>query len=177
MVLPFQRTAFMSTIADRMPRSAMPAKFSLPLRRPPEIGAGSVTKVECFDGRARVYPAYDMRQEFTVAEIMPGTRTPVFAYNGSIPGPTVRVHHYEPVLFVKRRGMERRFEGRSALHGVVPAERISGVGSLCHALAGPRLLAAGQDLVERLADGLSDNWSQVCRHARAGPCCARCWWA
>jgi hypothetical protein len=35
--------------------------------------------------------------------------------------------------------------------------------SMCQALAGPRLLAVGQDLAERLADGLSDNWSQVRR--------------
>ncbi|KAF6254565.1 ARM repeat-containing protein [Scenedesmus sp. NREL 46B-D3] len=33
--------------------------------------------------------------------------------------------------------------------------------SMCEALAGQRLLAIGQDLAERLADGLSDNWSQV----------------
>lgn len=33
--------------------------------------------------------------------------------------------------------------------------------SMCEALAGPRLLGIGQELAERLADGLSDNWSQV----------------
>jgi hypothetical protein len=33
--------------------------------------------------------------------------------------------------------------------------------TLCQALRGERLLAVGQDLAERLADGLSDNWSQV----------------
>lgn len=98
MVLPFQRTAFMSDLADRMPSSAMPAKFSLPFRRPPEIGAGSMTELECFDGRARVYPRYDLRQQFTVADVMPGYKTPVFAYNGSIPGPTFRLHHDKPVV-------------------------------------------------------------------------------
>lgn len=35
--------------------------------------------------------------------------------------------------------------------------------SMCEALAGPELLEIGQDLAERLADGLSDNWSQVRR--------------
>jgi hypothetical protein len=34
--------------------------------------------------------------------------------------------------------------------------------SMCEALAGLRLLGIGQELAERLADGLSDNWSQVC---------------
>lgn len=43
--------------------------------------------------------------------------------------------HYHPRLFFKHRGMEKRFEGRSAAHGVVLAERVSGVGSVAHALA------------------------------------------
>lgn len=33
--------------------------------------------------------------------------------------------------------------------------------SVCVALQGERLVAVGPDLAERLADGLSDNWSQV----------------
>lgn len=43
--------------------------------------------------------------------------------------------HYEPRLFFKHRGMEKRFEGLAAEGGVVLAERISGVGSVTHALA------------------------------------------
>ena len=43
--------------------------------------------------------------------------------------------HYHPQLFFKHRGMEKRFEGLSAPAGVVFAERISGVGSVAHALA------------------------------------------
>jgi len=43
--------------------------------------------------------------------------------------------HYHPQLFFKHRGMERRFEGLSPARGVVIAERISGVGSVAHALA------------------------------------------
>ncbi|APZ44618.1 NADH-quinone oxidoreductase subunit D [Acidihalobacter ferrooxydans] len=43
--------------------------------------------------------------------------------------------HYHPRLFWKHRGMERRFEGQSAAQGVILAERVSGVGSLAHALA------------------------------------------
>eukprot|EP00879_Flechtneria_rotunda_P017789 GHRR01018648.1.p1 GENE.GHRR01018648.1~~GHRR01018648.1.p1 ORF type:complete len:558 (+),score=195.68 GHRR01018648.1:134-1807(+) len=33
--------------------------------------------------------------------------------------------------------------------------------SLCEALAGPQLVDTGLELAQRLADGLSDNWSQV----------------
>lgn len=43
--------------------------------------------------------------------------------------------HYEPRLFFKHRGMEKRFEGLTAERGVVLAERVSGVGSVAHALA------------------------------------------
>jgi len=43
--------------------------------------------------------------------------------------------HYTPRLFYKHRGMEKRFEGLSAERGVVLAERVSGVGSVAHALA------------------------------------------
>jgi formate hydrogenlyase subunit 5 len=43
--------------------------------------------------------------------------------------------HYEPRLFFKHRGMEKRFEGISSELGVVLAERVSGVGSVAHALA------------------------------------------
>ncbi len=43
--------------------------------------------------------------------------------------------HYQPRLFFKHRGMEKRFEGLPAERGIVLAERVSGVGSLAHALA------------------------------------------
>jgi formate hydrogenlyase subunit 5 len=43
--------------------------------------------------------------------------------------------HYHAQLFFKHRGMEKRFEGLSAAAGVVLAERVSGVGSVAHALA------------------------------------------
>jgi len=43
--------------------------------------------------------------------------------------------HYQPQLFFKHRGMEKRFEGRDPEQAVVLAERVSGVGSVAHALA------------------------------------------
>jgi len=43
--------------------------------------------------------------------------------------------HYHPRLFFKHRGMEKRFEGLSPERGVVLSERVSGVGSVAHALA------------------------------------------
>jgi formate hydrogenlyase subunit 5 len=43
--------------------------------------------------------------------------------------------HYHAQLFFKHRGMEKRFEGVSPSLGGVLAERVSGVGSVAHALA------------------------------------------
>ncbi|MGC1253550.1 MAG: NADH-quinone oxidoreductase subunit C, partial [Xanthobacteraceae bacterium] len=43
--------------------------------------------------------------------------------------------HYHPRLFFKHRGMEKRFEGLEPARGIVLAERVSGVGSVAHALA------------------------------------------
>jgi len=43
--------------------------------------------------------------------------------------------HFHPQLFFKHRGMEKRFQGRSLAHGEILAERVSGVGSVAHALA------------------------------------------
>jgi Ni,Fe-hydrogenase III large subunit len=43
--------------------------------------------------------------------------------------------HYHPRLFFKHRGMEKRFEGLTPQVAVVFAERVSGIGSLAHALA------------------------------------------
>lgn len=46
-----------------------------------------------------------------------------------------QILHYQPHLFFKHRGMEERFEGRDLRQGVVLAERVSGVGTVAHALA------------------------------------------
>ncbi len=43
--------------------------------------------------------------------------------------------HYQPRLFFKHRGMEKRFEGLAPDRAVILAERVSGVGSVAHALA------------------------------------------
>ena len=53
----------------------------------------------------------------------------IFLYVGE------HILHLHPQLFFKHRGMEKRFEGRSPTHAAVLAERVSGVGSVAHALA------------------------------------------
>lgn len=46
-----------------------------------------------------------------------------------------RIIYYQPRLFFKHRGMESCFEGQRPDQAVVIAERVSGVGTLAHALA------------------------------------------
>jgi Ni,Fe-hydrogenase III large subunit len=53
--------------------------------------------------------------------------------------------HYHPQLFFKHRGMEQRFEGLVPERGVVLAERVSGVGSVAHALAYCQAVEAAAD--------------------------------
>ncbi len=53
--------------------------------------------------------------------------------------------HYQPQLFFKHRGMEKRFEGVSAVLGTVLAERVSAVGGVAHALAYCRALEVAAD--------------------------------
>ena len=52
---------------------------------------------------------------------------------------------YEPQLFFKHRGMEKRFEGVRQDLGAVLAERVSGIGSVAHTLAYCRALEATAD--------------------------------
>jgi Ni,Fe-hydrogenase III large subunit len=46
-----------------------------------------------------------------------------------------RILRYQPRLFLKHRGMEKRFQGLAPDAAVILAERVSGVGALAHALA------------------------------------------
>lgn len=62
-----------------------------------------------------------------------------------------RILHYQPRLFFKHRGMEKRFESVAPALGVILAERVSGVGSVAHALAFAQAVeaAAGCELPRR----------------------------
>ena len=63
--------------------------------------------------------------------------------------------HYQPQLFFKYRGMEKRFEGVTPELGLVLAERVSAVGSVAHALAYSQALeAAAHCEVPRRAEWL-----------------------
>ncbi|MES1956317.1 NADH-quinone oxidoreductase subunit C [Salinisphaera hydrothermalis] len=54
--------------------------------------------------------------------------------------------HYQPRLFFKHRGLEKRFEGVAPALGPVLAERVSGVGSFAHAWAYCRAVESMTDV-------------------------------
>ncbi len=96
--MPLQRTAFSATSSKRLPTTKMPAYFSLPFVRPPELQPVGRMDYRCWDDQPRSYPRYQVDQTFTVADIMPGYKTPIFGYNGVTPGPTIRVSHDQPIV-------------------------------------------------------------------------------
>jgi spore coat protein A len=96
--LPLARTG-LSQSASRLPTSRMPARFTLPFQRPAELlPVGNGQFYGNADGVLRSYPRYQIAQQFTVASILPGFKTPVFGYNGLVPGPTIRVQRGKPVI-------------------------------------------------------------------------------
>ena len=105
--LPLERIGLTGTSVSRMPTSKMPARFTQPFRRPVEIAPAGTFDMMCPDGIARTYPRYDIQQRFTVAEILPGYKTPVFAYNGVTPGPTIRVRKGNPIVVRQSNWLQR----------------------------------------------------------------------
>ncbi len=97
-VLPWERIAYTKDEARRMATSRMPKPFTLPFVTPPEISSAGYGDQRCWDGSTRNYPIFNIVQTFGVAEIMPGYKTPVFGYNGMVPGPTIRISHDHPII-------------------------------------------------------------------------------
>jgi spore coat protein A len=107
MAIPLERSAFTATTATRMPTSKMPKAFSLPFLRPPELSPVGTADITCWDDVTRSYPRYEVLQSFSVGEIMPGYKTPIFGYNGVTPGPTIRVQHETPVVVNQTNLLQR----------------------------------------------------------------------
>ena len=96
--LPLARTGLTGS-ASRLPTSKMPAMFTLPFQRPAELApVGNGLFAGNADGVLRSYPRYEIAQQFTVASILPGYKTPVFGYNGLTPGPTLRMQRGTPAI-------------------------------------------------------------------------------
>ena len=83
--LPAQRAvSARSAVSGRIAQSRLPVPFSIPLTVPPVA-----TPIRT-DATTDYYKITMSRIE---AEIIPGLRTPLYAYNGAVPGPTIKVRH------------------------------------------------------------------------------------
>ena len=107
MALPLQSGALRASGIQRMPQSKMPKPFTVRFATPPTLGSSGTYGMKCWDGRTRNYRRYDVRQQFTVAEIMPGFQTPFFGYNGVTPGPTIRCVQGKPIAVFQRNGLHQ----------------------------------------------------------------------
>jgi FtsP/CotA-like multicopper oxidase with cupredoxin domain len=124
LTLPLERVAFTSGSTNRMATSAMPRPFTLPFVTPPTLASSGSQSIPCPDGIARSYPRYDIVQRFGVAEIMPGYKTPVFGYNGTVPGPTLRVSRGTPIA-VRQANMLQQPPAAPYQNVAVPARYTS----------------------------------------------------
>ncbi len=83
LALPLQQGVQAATV-PRMPSSKLPAPYTVPFVKPP------VAQRVRYDAETNT-DYYRIVQKPAVAKILPGYNTPVFAYNGSVPGPTIIV--------------------------------------------------------------------------------------
>jgi spore coat protein A, manganese oxidase len=74
---------------NRMPQSQLPVPFSLPYQQPPV--AVPVRSDSHSD-------AYRITMAQTPVEIIPGVVTPMYTYNGTVPGPTIRAERGRPIV-------------------------------------------------------------------------------
>ncbi len=77
--LPLERTVRAKSIS-RIAASRLPRPFTVPFATPPVLAPVRQDATTDF---------YEITQAAAVVQILPGVDTPVFAYNGSVPGPTI----------------------------------------------------------------------------------------
>jgi spore coat protein A, manganese oxidase len=88
LAIPMTGTLSASRVSE-LAESRIPRPYTLPFRRPPVL-----SPVGRVDGR----DVYEITQQQVKREILPGIKTTVFTYNGTVPGPTLRVHRNRPIV-------------------------------------------------------------------------------
>lgn len=104
LALPLERTVRAGSVSQtRIASSRLPKPFTLPFRVPPVLAP---TRVDSLTDYYKVY----MRP--VMADVLPGYKTPLWGYNGLVPGPTVRVAQ-------GRRTVMRQVNNLPATHPVL----------------------------------------------------------
>jgi FtsP/CotA-like multicopper oxidase with cupredoxin domain len=78
--LPFQGVLAAKS-ASRLASSKLPRPYTLPFSQPPVLGTSYTDATTDY---------YLLRQQAFVGRIIPGIQTPLFGYNGMVPGPTIK---------------------------------------------------------------------------------------
>src|SRR3954453_9444482 len=79
--LPFQGILTAKS-ASRIASSKLPRPYSQPFKTPPVL--------QSVPGPDPMTDYFVLRQQAFVGQILPGVNTPLFGYNGSVPGPTIK---------------------------------------------------------------------------------------
>ena len=100
------------TLENRMPASRLPRPFTVPFAVPP-------VAVPVRSDAAADY--YRIRMRAVSAEILPGFRTTVYGYDGSVPGPTFKVRQGRPIVVrqineLPARHATLRYEPYTSVH-------------------------------------------------------------
>jgi spore coat protein A len=83
LALPFQGV-LSAKKASRIAESKLPKPYTLPFRKPPVLSAVRSDATTDY---------YVVRQQAFVGTILPNVKTPLFGYNGMVPGPTIKASH------------------------------------------------------------------------------------
>jgi spore coat protein A, manganese oxidase len=75
--------------ASELAENRIPRPYTVAFRKPPVLHP-----VGRIDGR----DVYEITQSQVKREILPGVKTTVFAYNGTVPGPTIRAQRNRPII-------------------------------------------------------------------------------
>jgi spore coat protein A, manganese oxidase len=126
LTVPFGAASLQAASASRLRSANFPKRYAVDLLRPtvlrPEIGA---------DGTAR----YDITARQGSAQIVPGLTTPVFGYNGSVPGPIISVKKGTPAVVTMRNHLPKNgpfggnFNLSTHLHGSASLPQYDGYAS------------------------------------------------
>ncbi|MCX6462301.1 MAG: multicopper oxidase domain-containing protein [Pseudonocardiales bacterium] len=102
LALPIERTVRAKSISQ-IAESRIPRPYTVPFAQPPVLAPVRQDATTDY---------YEITQAATVAQILPGVDTPLFAYNGTVPGPTIKVDQ-------GRRTVVRQINALPAQHPVL----------------------------------------------------------